>query len=155
MAQVFNELRRDNVRGAIYEDVEQKFDTLRSNFSGEIFPENPFVGQFCFRTDESKMYHWNGEEWKEVGSGGIDLNTGDRIYDWIGTKAEYEEQQIETLHPEYLCFITDDETPSVCATRSLDNLDESGEAKLKSIIKLVTELPEEQESGVLYCIAEG
>ena len=81
MAQVFNELRRDNVREAIYEDAEQKFDTLRSNFSGDVFPENPFVGQFCFRTDESKMYHWNGDEWKEVGSGGgSGLNVGDIFY---------------------------------------------------------------------------
>lgn len=80
MAQAFNELRRDNVREAIYEDVEQKFDTLRSNFSGDSFPENPFVGQFCFRTDESKMYHWNGEEWKEVGSGGAGKHVGEVFF---------------------------------------------------------------------------
>lgn len=30
------------------------------------------------------------------------------IYDWVGTEAEYEAQNIATLHPEWLCFITDD-----------------------------------------------
>lgn len=91
------------------------------------------------------------DSWEEISlGGGVDLNTGDKIYDWIGTKAEYEEQQIETLHPEYLCFITDDETPVVCATRSLDNLDEAGQAKfdakadvsaLAAIIKAGTLIP--------------
>lgn len=37
-----------------------------------------------------------------------------RIYDWIGTQEEYEEQNVETLHPEWCCYITDDikNTPS-------------------------------------------
>jgi len=30
------------------------------------------------------------------------------IYDWVGTQAEYNTQQIETLHPEWICYITDD-----------------------------------------------
>lgn len=71
------------------------------------------------------------ESWEEISlGGGVDLNTGDKVYDWIGTLAEYKEQDIENQHPEYLCFITDDETPVICATRSLDNLDAVGQAKL-------------------------
>lgn len=31
-----------------------------------------------------------------------------RFYDWIGTLEEYEEQEIAELHPEWVCFITDD-----------------------------------------------
>lgn len=29
-------------------------------------------------------------------------------YDWIGTLAEYNSQNVETLHPEWICYITDD-----------------------------------------------
>lgn len=29
-------------------------------------------------------------------------------YDWVGTLQEYETQQIETNHPEWICYITDD-----------------------------------------------
>ena len=32
------------------------------------------------------------------------------IYDWVGTLAEYTAQDIETNHPDYVCFITDDFT---------------------------------------------
>jgi hypothetical protein len=130
MSQNYSELRKDNVRDAIYEDVANNLEVLRTSWAGNAFPENPKAGQACYRIDEDKLYYWNGTEWAEKGGGGVDLNTGDKIYDWIGTTQEYEDQQIETLHPEYLCFITDDETPVVCATRSLDNLDEVGRAKL-------------------------
>lgn len=76
------------------------------------------------------------ESWEEISlGGGVDLNTGDKVYDWIGTLAEYNSQDIENQHPEYLCFITDDETPVICATRSLDNLDAIGQAKFDGIIK--------------------
>lgn len=30
------------------------------------------------------------------------------IYDWVGTLAEYTAQNIATLHPDWICFITDD-----------------------------------------------
>lgn len=30
------------------------------------------------------------------------------IYDWVGTQAEYEEQDVANQHPDWLCFITDD-----------------------------------------------
>ena len=29
-------------------------------------------------------------------------------YDWVGTLAEYNAQNVETLHPEWICYITDD-----------------------------------------------
>lgn len=321
MSQNYSELRKDNVRDAIYEDVANNLEVLRTSWSGNAFPENPKVGQPCYRTDEDNLYYWDGIEWSQKGGGGaakmkvmelpasgterysveleggrcldknvmfvfvdkvaqepstydlnsdgtvvnftpaipanaaltlrwfssdvgttdtsiiatdeevsagvaidkvpnvsqlstsigkvpvgvktyisslvyksgevvissgenvtmykslvdgntghalteteyweeislgggVDLNTGDKVYDWIGTLAEYEAQQIETLHPEYLCFITDDEGENKYATRSLDNLDESGKNVIKSIIRLVTELPETPEEGVLYCIPE-
>ena len=30
------------------------------------------------------------------------------IYDWVGTLTEYQTQNIETLHPDWVCYITDD-----------------------------------------------
>lgn len=30
------------------------------------------------------------------------------VYDWIGTLAEHQAQNIETLHPDWICYITDD-----------------------------------------------
>lgn len=30
------------------------------------------------------------------------------VYDWVGTLAEYQAQNIETLHPDWICYITDD-----------------------------------------------
>ena len=32
------------------------------------------------------------------------------IYDGVGTLSDYNTQQIETLHPEWICYITDDHT---------------------------------------------
>lgn len=131
MAQNYSELRKDNVRDAIYEDVANNLEVLRTSWAGNAFPENPKVGQACYRIDEDNLYFWDGTTWSQKGGGGIDMNTGDKLYDWVGTLAEYREQDIENQHPEYLCFITDDETPVICATRSLDNLDAVGQAKLE------------------------
>lgn len=44
-------------------------------------------------------------------------------YDWIGTLAEYNSQNVETLHPEWVCFITDDVSggTSVYTKTEVDN----------------------------------
>lgn len=42
----------------------------------------------------------------------IATDGADISYDWIGTLAEYEAQQVATNHPDWLCFITDDVTIS-------------------------------------------
>lgn len=45
------------------------------------------------------------------------------VYDWVGTLAEYQAQQIRTTHPEWLCFITDDsETLNVYTKDETDAL---------------------------------
>ncbi|MGE0701282.1 MAG: phage tail protein [Hyphomicrobiaceae bacterium] len=36
--------------------IEQRDDTLRSLFEGTSFPDNPVLGQPCFRSDESTLY---------------------------------------------------------------------------------------------------
>ena len=32
----------------------------------------------------------------------------EKVYDWVGTLEEYEEQDIDNTHPEWVCFVTDD-----------------------------------------------
>ena len=45
--------------------------------------------------------------------GTLDSNKKGVVYDWVGTTAEYTVQQIEKLHPDWLCFITDDYSEGV------------------------------------------
>lgn len=40
------------------------------------------------------------------------------IYDWVGTLAEYNAQNIATDHPDWLCFITDDINPDTTYTKA-------------------------------------
>lgn len=41
--------------------------------------------------------------------GVIEKNAGNVKYDWVGTSAEYTAQNVATLHPTWVCYITDDE----------------------------------------------
>lgn len=46
------------------------------------------------------------------------------IYDWVGTLAEYNDQQVALNHPEWICFITDDysDTESMVTNREIGEL---------------------------------
>ena len=71
MAQNYTEqLRKDNVRDAIYEDLQNNCEVLRTSWSGDAFPANPKVGQPCYRVDEDKLYYWDGYKWSQKGGGG-------------------------------------------------------------------------------------
>ncbi len=71
MAQNYTEqLRKDNVRDAIYEDLQNNCEVLRTSWSGNAFPANPKVGQPCYRVDEDKLYYWDGLKWSQKGGGG-------------------------------------------------------------------------------------
>lgn len=71
MAQNYTEqLRKDNVRDAIYEDLQNNCEVLRTSWSGNSFPANPKVGQPCYRVDEDKLYYWDGYKWSQKGGGG-------------------------------------------------------------------------------------
>jgi len=41
-------------------------------------------------------------------NGVVERNKGIVNYDWVGTLSEYQEQDIENQHPEWICYITDD-----------------------------------------------
>lgn len=56
--------------------------------------------------------------------GVIEKNKGLAKYDWVGTLEEYETQQVETLHPDWICYITDDVSggASVYTKNQVNNL---------------------------------
>lgn len=45
------------------------------------------------------------------------------LYDWVGTLAEYTTQNIESTHPDWLCFITDDTTANAYEAYSKSQTD--------------------------------
>jgi hypothetical protein len=47
--------------GELYGVLKTKFETIRSNFSGTAFPDNPVIGQTCYRTDLNKYYVYSGD----------------------------------------------------------------------------------------------
>lgn len=53
-------------------------------------------------------------------NGVINKNTAvgatEKIYDWVGTTAEYTAQDVATNHPDWLCFITDDDASELLDT---------------------------------------
>jgi len=73
------------------------------------------------------------------------------IYDWIGTLEEYNTQQIGTLHPTWLCYITDDIEggESVYTKEEVDE----GFLATNKITNCITEIPQdiklELSNGIL------
>lgn len=51
---------QDNINGRNNEN------TLRSSFSGTLFPDTPVAGQHCYRTDTGIEYIYDGATWVEV-----------------------------------------------------------------------------------------
>lgn len=59
-------------------------------------------------------------------NGVINKNTAagatEKIYDWVGTLAEYTAQGIAINHPDWLCFITDDDVSELLDTKWVSEL---------------------------------
>ena len=53
--------------GQLYGLLNNNMDALRSQFAGIQFPENPTVGQPCYRTDMTppRMYQYDGNGWTD------------------------------------------------------------------------------------------
>lgn len=94
----------------------------------------------------------SNEEIQAIGA--IDSNNNTTALKlWTGTRNQY--NAIQNKDPNTLYNITDDTGDlSEFANTDLSNLSTTGEAKLKSNIQLVNELPANPEEGVLYCIPE-
>ena len=54
--------------GALYGKINNLAEALRSAFSGTSFPTTPtpVEGQFCYRTDEDKLYIYRNTAWEEI-----------------------------------------------------------------------------------------
>ena len=63
--------------------------------------------------------------------GQIEKNASLTKYDWVGTRAQYNAQNIGTTHPEYISYITDDEN-----TALIDRIDDLID-KVDSIIGII------------------
>lgn len=55
-----------------------------------------------------KLNSNNKQEVRAVKNANTSVHATDPIYDWVGTQAEYVDQDVANLHPDWLCFITDD-----------------------------------------------
>lgn len=53
----------------------------------------------------------------------VAVGSVDKLFDWVGTTADYIAQDIETLHPEWICYITDDQGTGVGAVYNTTQAD--------------------------------
>lgn len=66
--------------------------------------------------DNSTITTNQGGEIQADGTIDHNPNANTPVYDWIGTIAEFNAQNIASLHPNWLCFITDDTSGNVVYT---------------------------------------
>ena len=73
------------------------------------------IGELTMDTEKKQLRIHDGSTagGKVVGGDGITnqnpaSGATNPIYDWVGTLAEYQAQDIETNHPDWVCYITDD-----------------------------------------------
>lgn len=75
-------------------------------------------------------------------NGVINKNTAvgatEKIYDWVGTLAEYTAQDIEHTHPEYTCYITDDDASELLNTAWASGLGMPNTSRYESLTVLAT-----------------
>lgn len=92
------------------------------------------------------------EDDKAQAIGVIEKNKSKPKYDWIGTLAEYQSQAVATNHPDWVCYITDDNTADAYEAYSktetdelLNGVEEVVETKLddKHRTNCITEIPQD------------
>lgn len=92
------------------------------------------------------------EDDKAQAIGVIEKNKSKPKYDWIGTLAEYQSQAVATNHPDWVCYITDDNTADAYEAYSktetdelLNDIEEVVETKLddKHRTNCITEIPQD------------
>ena len=96
--------------------------------------------KYTYWNGGSNVSNWIGFQPKLTAGLGIDItndtvtSTGNKNkntasgadavkYDWVGTTAEYTTQNIETLHPDWICYITDDQGIGVGAVYNANQAD--------------------------------
>ena len=78
------------------------------NVSVETHDGKIVISSAAGGADEDGLTITKNPEGKIQASGVVDQNKKSAKYDWVGTLAEYEEQDIENKHPDWVCYITDD-----------------------------------------------
>ena len=67
--------------GDLYGIINDNQDALRSAFAGTSFPPNPTDPQFCFRTDQDRLYLYRVDSWEDI---------TDFMPDFVALEAEME-----------------------------------------------------------------
>lgn len=62
----------------------------------------------------------------------------DKLYDWVGTIAEYTTQDVATNHPDWLCFITDDDASELLDTEWAGTLGYPDVTRAESVTPLAS-----------------
>ena len=78
------------------------------NVSVETLDGKIIISSAAGGADEDGLTITKNPEGKIQANGIIDQNKKSVKYDWVGTLAEYKEQDIENKHPDWVCYITDD-----------------------------------------------
>jgi len=60
-------------------------------------------------------------------------------YDWVGTTSEYTTQNISTLHPDWLCYITDDDASELLNTAWASGLGMPNTSRYEDLTVLVSD----------------
>lgn len=89
-----------------------KFYTLDTNGKLTHINGKELLGGGIANIDNSTITTNASDEIQAVAT--VNANTAagatNPVYDWVGTLAEYNTQDIENQHPDWICFITDDES---------------------------------------------
>jgi hypothetical protein len=76
MAQNFPALDENQALSIVIPEVETKFDTIRSTFSGAVAPGSPVTGQLWYDTANAEVFVWNGATFVSVTASGAPADHG-------------------------------------------------------------------------------
>ena len=88
------------------DDVNEKQDTLIAGTNVTI-ENNVISAKGSIDNVDGVTAIVNEDDILQV-TGMLEKNTGDAVFDWIGTREEYDSQNLANTHPDWICFITDD-----------------------------------------------
>ena len=141
---------QDNINGRNNEN------TLRSSFSGTVFPDTPVAGQHCYRTDTGIEYIYDGSTWVEVAATntlGLDVaaakgtlsNLSSRLNVSINpdgtlkdpTTANVDEFKVSNLTPTYVdatTFSVPDDLTGIFTAGRILKITDGAEVKYLSVV---------------------
>jgi len=78
-----------------------------------------------------------------------------KVFDWIGTNQEFVDQNIATVHPDWLCFVTDDVSGTMSGAYTRDEIDAFLNNKADGIGAAVMTSGEQTIQGGKYFLNNG